>query len=207
MNRTYAVVLIVVLAGAVFLAGCTSTSPTPTATPTPQVIYVTVTPAPSSPVSPAATAAAAPTVSPAPPALSQNPEYTPDRILHRYMFTYPNSNGFMGSDLVMGREIKFYPGGTLYSTGGTVDYRVGYVTEISGNYVIYRLVSEATGDWVPLGNNTYYIKMLPTEQGGAQFIRHFIMVPEHTNPSYPGIVYPESLVGSDGTTFIRQKAD
>jgi hypothetical protein len=207
MNRNYPVALIVLLTCAIFLAGCTGTPPAPAATPTPQVIYVTVTPAPSPPVSPAATPASAPTVAPLPPALIPNPEYTPDRILHRYMFTYPDSSGFMGSDLVMGREIKFYPGGTLYTTGGTVDYRIGYVTEISGNFVIYRLVSEASGDWVPMGNNTYYVKMLPTEQGGAQFIRHFILVPEHTNPSYPGIVYPETLVGSDGTTFIRQKID
>jgi hypothetical protein len=205
MELKYASALIIVLASLIFLAGCTGTIPGPTVTPTPQVIYVTVTVTPTAPVTPAVTfAAIKPT---APDVLVTTPAPAADPILHRYMFTYPNSQGFLGNEVVMGRELRFYPGGTLYETGGTVDYRIGYVGEVSGNTAIVKIVSEASGTWIPMGNNTYYIKILPTELGGAQLIRHFTLVPAHVNPSYPGIVYPEQIVASDGAAFTRQAID
>ena len=100
----------------------------------------------------------------------------------------------------MGHELKFYP-------GGTVDYRIGFITTISDNIIITNIVSEASGTWVPLGDMSYYIKVLPTAQGGAQIIRQFKLVPAHEDPRYPGIVLPEQIIGSDGSVLTRAIKD
>jgi hypothetical protein len=154
---------------------------------TSQVIYITITVTQIGTASPIST-----TVTPIPTITTAAP--TTDPIIHRYIFAYITAGG------PMGRELKFYP-------GGTVDYRIGYTTTVSDNIRITNIVSKASGTWIPLWNMTYYIKVLPTSEGGAQMIRQFTLVPAHENPSYPGITLPEQIVGSDGTVMTRAKND
>ncbi|WP_321508595.1 hypothetical protein [uncultured Methanoregula sp.] len=181
--------LVILLFCVILFTGCTGkeTTPLPAVTPAPQVVYVTVTVTPAVTASPAAT-----TVVPV--ATVTNATPAADPVIHRYIYQYMTANG------PMGHELKFYP-------GGTVDYRIGYTTTITDNIIITKIVSEASGTWIPLGKMVYYIKVLPTAEGGAQIIRQFTLVPAHEDPRYPGITLPEKLVGSDGTVMTRAKND
>jgi hypothetical protein len=190
MKWTYAGIPMILLLCGILFAGCTGTvpSPAPVATPTPQVVYITVLVTPAGAGSPAATTTVAPTANVTTEAPASDP------IIHRYIYHYMTADGPMGD------ELKFYP-------AGTVDYRIGYITTISDNIIITKIVSEASGTWIPLGNRNYYIKVLPTAEGGAQIIRQFTLVPAHVDPRYPGIVLPEQIIGSDGTVLTRAKND
>jgi hypothetical protein len=180
--------LILICIAVIFVAGCTtsgnSTTITPVTAPVPPATAPTVAPTPqataiiTTPVAVVATTPAAPTTDP---------------ILHRWIRQYGDPTAYQST----GYEFKFYP-------DGTVDYRNGTTKEVSSNIIIdtsYPYIEES-GTWSALGNMTYLVKILPTGQSGAQFIRQYTLVPAHQDPDFPGVTIPAHIESSYETNEI-----
>lgn len=167
------------------MSGCTSqtTPPVVTAAPTTATAIATTT-------ATAQTATPIPIITTSPATITTTALPKTDPILHRWVRQYPDNKG-----IIVGYEFKFYP-------DGTVNYRYGSATMISDNIKIDPQI-EASGTWMPLGNNTYLVKFLPSGTSGAQLIREYTLVPAHEEKLYPGVVIREHIESSYETDAIN----
>lgn len=182
----------------ILIAGCTSQAPTTaiTTAPTPLPVVttaatITTEPPVQTPIPVATTQAATVIV------ISTTAFPTTDPILHRWVRQYTDTT----TGHLLGYEFKFYPDGTL-------NYREGTPKMVSDNIRIDIVTGSASGTWSSLGDNKYLVKIQPSGQNGAQFIREYTRVPAHEDKAYPGVVIAEHIESSyekDSINPVRLK--